>query len=135
MNELNMQSAYNAFNSIRDFLQGVSCLEQSMLEVVDNRLDFIKCTLRGDFGGDFTDDTKDGLLFFVKDELLPQCRILASYELKAESTNLVHMRVAGRTIAFYIKDQEIDNDDPYSELVIRFKLDKSEYSAFLQIAN
>lgn len=135
MNELNMQSAYNAFNSIRDFLQGVACLEQSDLEIADNRLDFIKCTLRGDFGGDFTDDTEDGLLFFVKDELLPQCKILASYELKAESTNLVHMRVAGRTIVFYIKDQQCGSDDPYSEFIVRFKLDPSEYSAFLQIAD
>lgn len=133
-NELTrMTTAYYAFNKIRHFLESVSNLAQSQLQVVDTKPDFIECHVR-DFGGDFTDDADDGLSCFVQYELLPQCSIDEnSYQLVTESPSLVHMRIASRTIAFRIKD--CDTENPYGRLTVTFKLDRMEYSDFLNIVS
>ena len=135
-NELaKLSEAYYAFNKIRHFLESVSNLAQARLQVVETKPDFIECHAR-DFGGDFTEDVTDGLAYFVQYELLPQCGLNdESYELVIEEANLVHMRIAGRTISFFTRDCDKDTNDPYGNLMITFKLDRMEYSDFLSIAS
>ena len=135
-NELaKLSEAYYVFTKIRHFLESVSNLAQARLQVVENKPDFIECHTR-DFGGDFTEDITDGLACFVQYELLPQCGLNdESYELVIESSNLVHMRIAGRTISFFIREFDKNTNDPYNNLTITFKLDRMEYSDFLSIVN
>ena len=134
---MSMELAYTAFNSIKTFLERVACLNQPGLDILDSRPDYIRVALR-DFGGDFLPDQSgvDGLYGFIAQELLPQCHIPAdTYQLTEECSNLVIMRIHGRTIKFFMpkdgRDDEVD--DPYNDLRITFSLASNEYANFLDM--